>query len=189
MPPCRTAECQQRSPMRRRCGPAQAPHLSRRQSSQQVLSAQPASGQLPGSCAVTAVGEIDQPDDVGADGPLEVVRCALATMRPEPMIPTRSASSSASSRYWVVRKIVMPSSVFSHRTSSHNAVRLMAVEAGRGLVEEQHVGVVDQRRREVEPPLHAAPRTSPRCAAGPPSRSRATSWPATRRGPRWVRAA
>ena len=47
-----------------------------------------------------------------------------ATIRPWSMIPTRSASTSASSRYWVVRKTVMPSSRASRATSSHSAVRL-----------------------------------------------------------------
>ena len=40
------------------------------------------------------------------------------------MMPTRCASSSASSRYCVVRKMVMPSSVLSARTSSHTVARL-----------------------------------------------------------------
>ena len=40
------------------------------------------------------------------------------------MIPTRSASASASSRYWVVRKMVMPSSRLSRRTSAHTVARL-----------------------------------------------------------------
>ena len=41
------------------------------------------------------------------------------------MIPTRSASSSASSRYWVVRKMVMPSSALRRRTSDHTLARLV----------------------------------------------------------------
>ena len=45
-----------------------------------------------------------------------------ATSRPWSMIPTRSASWSASSRYCVVRKTVVPSSR-SRRTSSHSVVR------------------------------------------------------------------
>ena len=45
-------------------------------------------------------------------------------MRPLSMMPTRSASSSASSRYCVVRKIVMPSSGLSRRTSAHTLARL-----------------------------------------------------------------
>ncbi len=46
-----------------------------------------------------------------------------ATIRPPAMIPTRSASWSASSRYWVVRKTVVPSSL-SAETSSQIALRL-----------------------------------------------------------------
>ncbi len=47
-----------------------------------------------------------------------------ATIRPWSMIPTRSARTSASSRYCVVRKTVTPSSFASRRTSSQSAVRL-----------------------------------------------------------------
>ena len=46
------------------------------------------------------------------------------TSRPAAMIPTRSASCSASSRYCVVRKTVVPSSL-SARTSRHSAARLV----------------------------------------------------------------
>src|SRR5690348_4569549 len=46
-----------------------------------------------------------------------------ATIRPRSMIPTLSASWSASSRYWVVRKTVVPSS-FSACTSSQIVLRL-----------------------------------------------------------------
>ena len=47
-----------------------------------------------------------------------------ATIRPWSMIPTRSASTSASSRYWVVRNTVTPSSRARRATSSQSAVRL-----------------------------------------------------------------
>ena len=47
-----------------------------------------------------------------------------ATRLPRAMIPTRSASCSASSRYWVVRNTVVPSSC-SARTSRHSAARLV----------------------------------------------------------------
>ena len=47
-----------------------------------------------------------------------------ATMCPWSMIPTRSASTSASSRYCVVRKTVTPSSRANRPTSSQSAVRL-----------------------------------------------------------------
>ena len=78
-----------------------------------------------------------------------------ATIRPLSMIPTRSASWSASSRYWVVRKTVVPSSV---ERSHLLPDRLAAdrVEAGGRLVEEEHARLVDERRGEVEPALHPA---------------------------------
>ena len=47
-----------------------------------------------------------------------------ATILPVSMIPTRSASASASSRYWVVRKTVTPFEEASRWTSSQSAVRL-----------------------------------------------------------------
>ena len=63
--------------------------------------------------------------------------CPRRPSCPSSMIPTRSASWSASSRYCVVRKTVVPSS-FRRRTSSQIAMRLTGVESGRRLVEEQH---------------------------------------------------
>src|SRR4029079_18982265 len=59
--------------------------------------------------------------------PTSAFSCAgvpSATIRPWSMIPTRLASTSASSRYWVVRKTVTPSSVARRRTSSQSALRL-----------------------------------------------------------------
>ena len=79
-----------------------------------------------------------------------------ATMWPWSMIPTRSASTSASSRYCVVRKTVTPSSRASRATSSQSAVRLCDVEPGRRLVEEEDPRPVDERERQVEPALHPA---------------------------------
>ena len=58
-----------------------------------------------------------------ADLGLERLGVPSATSLPPAMIPTRSASLSASSRYWVVRKTVVPSS-FSFSTSSQIAWRL-----------------------------------------------------------------
>ena len=55
---------------------------------------------------------------------LSAVGVPSATIRPWSMIPTRSASTSASSRYCVVRNTVTPSSRASRATSSHSAVRL-----------------------------------------------------------------
>ena len=72
------------------------------------------------------------------------------------MMPTRSASSSASSRYWVVRKIVMPSSLVEPAHLVPHAGPAHRVEPGGGLVEEQDLGVVHERGGEVEPALHAA---------------------------------
>ncbi len=54
---------------------------------------------------------------------LSVSGVPAATILPLSMIPTLSASWSASSRYWVVRKTVVPSS-FSARTSSQIVLRL-----------------------------------------------------------------
>ena len=60
-----------------------------------------------------------------------------ATIWPWSMIPTRSASTSASSRYCVVRKTVTPSSRASRATSCPQVGAALRVEAGRRLVEEQ----------------------------------------------------
>ena len=70
-----------------------------------------------------------------------------ATMRPRSMIPTRSASASASSRYCVVRKIVMPRlGVETAHLLPHDRAA-GRVEAGRRLVEEQDVAGCGSARR------------------------------------------
>ena len=74
----------------------------------------------------------------------------------ESMIPTRSAKTSASSRYWVVRKIVMPSSLTSRATLLPERGPALWIKPGRRLVEEQHPRPVDQGEREIEPALHPA---------------------------------
>ena len=79
-----------------------------------------------------------------------------ATIWPWSMIPTRSASTSASSRYCVVRKTVMPSSRASRADLLPQRGAALRVEAGRRLVEEQDARAVDERQREVEAALHAA---------------------------------
>ena len=79
-----------------------------------------------------------------------------ATILPWSMIPTRSARTSASSRYCVVRKTVTPSSRASRPTSSQSALAALRVEPGGRLVQEQDPRTVDEREREVEPPLHPA---------------------------------
>ena len=93
------------------------------------------------------------------DRPICAFSCSgvpSATIFPWSMIPTRSASASASSRYCVVRKTVTPSSRASRATSTQSALRLCEVEAGRRLVEEEDRRPVREREREVEPALHAA---------------------------------
>ena len=72
------------------------------------------------------------------------------------MIPIRSASASASSRYCVVRKT-------RDALAAREAVDLLPergsaldVETGGRLVEEENARAVDERHREVEPALHAA---------------------------------
>ncbi len=87
-----------------------------------------------------------------------------ATSLPKSMIPTRSASWSASSRYWVVRKTVVPSG-FSFSTSVQIVFAADRVETGGRLVEEQHRRLVDERRGEVQAPTHA-PRVRPDLAVG-----------------------
>ena len=79
-----------------------------------------------------------------------------ATILPWSMIPMRSASTSASSRYCVVRKTVTPSSCASRATSCHMSARLCGSRPGGRLVEEQDARAVDERERQVEPALHAA---------------------------------
>ena len=60
----------------------------------------------------------------GRSPPSATAGVPSATILPSSMIPTRSASWSASSRYWVVRKTVTPSSPASRATSSQSAARL-----------------------------------------------------------------
>ena len=77
-----------------------------------------------------------------------------ATRRPREMMPTRSASSSASSRYWVVRKMVVPCCCVEAADLVPHRGPALGVEAGGGLVEEEDVGVVDQGGGQVEAALH-----------------------------------
>ena len=82
---------------------------------------------------------------------------------------SRSASWSASSRYWVVSSTVVPPA-----TSAADRLPDLAaaarVEAGGRLVEEQHRRGQDQAGRQVEPPPHAAgvllDRLARRCRRG-----------------------
>ena len=79
-----------------------------------------------------------------------------ATMWPWSMIPTRLASASASSRYWVVRKTVTPSSAASRATSSQSAVRLWMSRPVVGSSRKRMPRTVGEGQRQVEPPLHPA---------------------------------
>ena len=78
------------------------------------------------------------------------------------MIPTRSASWSASSRYCVVRKTVVPSA-FRAATSSQIALRLTGSRPVVGSSRNSTLRLVDERRGEVEAAAHAA-----RVGADPP---------------------
>ena len=78
-----------------------------------------------------------------------------ATIRPPSSTAMRSASWSASSRYWVVRKTVVPAPA-SERMTLPELLPAPGVEPGRRLVEEQHRRRHDEAEREVESPAHAA---------------------------------
>ena len=106
--------------------------------------------------AVVAVARASPRPSGARSRPSAPPACPRRRSGPRSMIPTRSASTSASSRYCVVRKTVTPSSRASRATSSHRSARLCGIEAGRRLVEEQHARAVHEREREVEPALHAA---------------------------------
>ena len=101
-------------------------------------------------------------DAAAGHEPLELGRaCRRPRSRPWSSTAIRSASWSASSRYWVVSRIVVPSAT-SSRTMAHISARLRGSRPGRRLVEE------DDRA--------AARRASSRGRAGAacrPSRSRA----------------
>ena len=78
-----------------------------------------------------------------------------ATIRPWSSTAIRSASWSASSRYWVVSRIVTPAAA-SSRTICHMVQAAARVQAGGGLVEEDHPGLTDEGHRQVEPSSHPA---------------------------------
>ena len=72
------------------------------------------------------------------------------------MMPTRWASSSASSRYWVVRKMVIPSCSLSRRTSAHTWTRLTGSSPVVGSSRNRISRVVHQGGGQVETALHPA---------------------------------
>ena len=102
------------------------------------------------------------------------------------MIPTRSASTSASSRYCVVRKTVTPSSRREARHLDPERVAALRVEPGRRLVEEEDRRPVQECEREVEAALH--PARVRRAPCGPQLRSDRRARAARRRGSRARRA-
>ncbi|CAM5720090.1 hypothetical protein SVIOM342S_09854 [Streptomyces violaceorubidus] len=73
---------------------------------------------------------------------------------PWSMTAIRSASWSASSRYWVVSRMVVPRATMA-RTLSHTWLRLR-VEPRGGLVQEEQVGGDDEARGDVEAASHAS---------------------------------
>ena len=79
----------------------------------------------------------------------------VAIARPWSMTTIRSASSSASSRYWVVSSSVAPSAT-SSRITPHIRTRLVGSRPGGRLVEEQHRRPGHEAGGQVEPPAHAA---------------------------------
>ena len=87
-----------------------------------------------------------------------------ATIRPSSMIPTRLASWSASSRYCVVRKTVVPSP-FRSSTSSQIVRRLTGSSPVVGSSRNSTRGSWTSADGEVEPPPHAA-RVGPHLAVG-----------------------
>ena len=90
----------------------------------------------------------------------------VAMISPARITATRSASVCASSMKCVVRKIVLPSSQ-RVRIVDQAWRRACGIEAGRRLVEEDQVGIADQRERQVEPaPLAAGERRGARVAFG-----------------------
>ena len=78
-----------------------------------------------------------------------------ATFRPRSMTAIRPASASASSRYWVVSKMVRSLGDQVADRVPHLAAG-PGVETGRGLVEEDQCGSGDQAGREIEAAAHAA---------------------------------
>ena len=119
----------------------------------------------------------------GSAGIASTVGCAIsalssagvpsATIRPWSMMPTRFASTSASSRYCVVRKTVTPSSCASRPDLGPERRARLRVEAGRRLVEEEDARPVHEGEREVEAPLHPARVRLAPCARTPPPGRRA----------------
>ena len=101
------------------------------------------------------------------------------------MMPTRSASSSASSRYWVVRKMVVPCCWLRLRTSSHTAARLSGsspvVGSSRKRMSGSWISAAARSRRRFMPPEYVL---IWRSMAVPMSTSRSTCSTRTERSAR-----
>ena len=107
--------------------------------------------------ASSALLGVEQPhvQRAAADRGLELRGRALAITRPWSITAMPSASWSASSRYCVQSRIVVPAA----RERADDVPHLVArarVEAGRRLVEEHQLGRHDEAGRDVEPAAHAA---------------------------------
>ncbi len=101
----------------------------------------------------------------GGRSRLSSARVPLAMIRPSWRMAIRSASCSASSRYWVVSRTVVPCPASSWIGLPH-LVAGLRVEAGRRFVQEDHRRVPDQAHRDVETSPHA-----PGVRRDPPLRS------------------
>ena len=95
---------------------------------------------------------------------LRSVGVPSAWMSPFEMMPTRSANSSASSRYCVVRKIVVPNSPFSRLTSAHTAERLAGsrpvVGSSRNRICGRWINDIARSSRRFMPPEYESTRSS-----------------------------
>ena len=128
--------------------------------------------------AVGVVGGDRRGRSAGRSPPSAPAGVPSATIVPWSMIPTRSASTSASSRYCVVRKTVTPSSWASRATSSQRAVRLCGSSPVVGSSRKRIRGPVHEREREVEAALHPARVAAAPCGRRPrvsPTRSSSSS--------------
>ena len=69
-------------------------------------------------------------------------------------MPTEVHTSLSSVRMWLERKMVLPSSLQLEQQVAHLDARAR-VEVARGLVQDQHLGIVQQDARDLQALLHA----------------------------------
>ena len=148
------------------CSPAQASSSDERACSAQVLRSRPAAPGLdPHSGRARAAagrrrGTVNRMV-AGWVAAISPPACRRAPTSPARRIAIRSASSSASSRWWVVRTTAAPrlDQVPEIRPDRAPALR---VQPGRRLVQNHHTWAAEQRQRHVEPPsLTAGQATAP----------------------------